>query len=121
MIMEGEAKIVPRWEWRTFDASLNAIEVRLATALAQVAPHTSAEIYLLRLGGPQNAKNSQMVFLTSNVCIELMSVVLNCGNRCSRPNSRLVKTMLRQLLSNGSCHFPDLAEKPTLSTNSLMN
>jgi hypothetical protein len=56
MIIEGEAKIVPRWEWRTFDASLNTIEVRLATALEQVTPHTSAEIYLLRLGGPQNAK-----------------------------------------------------------------
>ena len=56
MITEGEAKIVPRWEWRTFDASLNAIEGRIAAALEQVAPHTSAEIYLLRLGGPQNAK-----------------------------------------------------------------
>ena len=56
MITEGEAKIVPRWEWRTFDASLNAIEGRIAAALEHVAPHTSAEIYLLRLGGPQNAK-----------------------------------------------------------------
>ena len=54
--MQGEAKIVPRWEWRTFDASLNAIEDRIAAALEHVAPHTSAEIYLLRLGGPQNAK-----------------------------------------------------------------
>src|SRR6516165_1592176 len=56
MITEGEAKIVPRWEWRTFDSSLNAIEGRVAAALEQVVPHTSAEIYLLRLGGPQNAK-----------------------------------------------------------------
>ena len=56
MKTEGDAKIVPRWEWRTFDASLNAIAVRFATALEHVAPHTSAEIYLLRLGGPQNAK-----------------------------------------------------------------
>jgi hypothetical protein len=24
LIIEGEAKIMPRWEWRTFDASLNA-------------------------------------------------------------------------------------------------
>ena len=54
MITQGEAK--PRWEWRTFDASLNAIEGRVAGALEHVAPHTSAEIYLLRLGGPQNAK-----------------------------------------------------------------
>ena len=54
MITQGEAK--PRWEWRTFDASLNAIEGRIAGALEHVAPHTSAEIYLLRLGGPQNAK-----------------------------------------------------------------
>jgi hypothetical protein len=45
MIIEGEAKIVPRWEWRTFDASLNAIEVRIAAALEQVAAHTSAEIW----------------------------------------------------------------------------
>ena len=56
MIIQGEAKIVPRWEWRTFDTSLNAIEGRIAATLEQVAPHTSAEIYLLRLGGPQNAK-----------------------------------------------------------------
>ena len=56
MIIQGVAKIVPRWEWRTFDASLNAIECRIAAALEHVAPHTSAEIYLLRLGGPQNAK-----------------------------------------------------------------
>jgi hypothetical protein len=54
--MQGDAKIVPRWEWRTFDASLNAIEDRIAAALEHVAPHTSAEIYLLRLGGAQNAK-----------------------------------------------------------------
>ena len=54
MITQGEAK--PRWEWRTFDTSLNAIEGRIAGALEHVAPHTSAEIYLLRLGGPQNAK-----------------------------------------------------------------
>jgi hypothetical protein len=54
--MQGEAKIGPRWEWRTFDASLNTIEGRIAAALEHVAPHTSAEIYLLRLGGPQNAK-----------------------------------------------------------------
>ena len=54
MIILGEAK--PRWEWRTFDASLNAIEGRIAGGLEHVAPHTSAEIYLLRLGGPQNAK-----------------------------------------------------------------
>ena len=50
MITEGEAKIMPRWEWRTFDASLNAIEGRIAAALEHVAPHTSAEIYLLRVG-----------------------------------------------------------------------
>ncbi len=56
MITEREVKIMPRWEWRTFDASLNAIEGRIAAALEQVAPHTSAEIYMLRLGGPQNAK-----------------------------------------------------------------
>jgi exopolyphosphatase / guanosine-5'-triphosphate,3'-diphosphate pyrophosphatase len=56
MTIQGEAKIVLRWEWRTFDASLNAIEGRIAAALEQVAPHTSAEIYLLRLGGPQNTK-----------------------------------------------------------------
>ena len=57
MKTEGEAKIVPRWEWRTFDASLNAIAVRFATALEQVAPHTSAEIYLLRLSGPRQVAN----------------------------------------------------------------
>ena len=120
MTIQGEAKIVLRWEWRTFDASLNAIEGRIAAALEQVAPHTSAEIYLLRLGGPQNAK-FEMVFLTSNVFSKSTSMVLNCGNRCSRPNSRSVKTMLLRLFSNGSCHFPDLAEKPTRSTNSLIN
>jgi hypothetical protein len=34
---------------------------------------------------------------------------------------RSVKMMLLRLSSNGSCHFPDLAEKPTRSTNSLIN
>jgi NAD(P)-dependent dehydrogenase (short-subunit alcohol dehydrogenase family) len=31
----------------------------------------------------------EMVFLTSNVRIKSMSMVLNCGNRCSRPKGRL--------------------------------
>jgi hypothetical protein len=50
MIIEGEAEVVRRWEWRTLDASLNGIEARIAAALQHVAPHTSAEIYLLRVG-----------------------------------------------------------------------
>ena len=59
MKTEGDAKIVPRWEWRTFDASLNAIAVRFATALEHVAPHTSAEIYLLQVRWPAKCKNSR--------------------------------------------------------------
>ena len=50
MIIEGGAEVVRRWEWPTLDASLNAIEARIAAALQHVAPHTSAEIYLLRAG-----------------------------------------------------------------------
>src|SRR5262249_657391 len=92
------SRFVPRWEWRTFDASLNAIEGRIAAALEQVAPHTSAEIYLLRLGGPQNAR-FEMVLLTANVCSNSTSMVLSCGNRCSRRNSRSVKTMLLRFFS----------------------
>src|SRR5262249_9261538 len=61
----------------------------------------------------------EVVFLTSNVFGKSTLMDLNCGNRCSRPNSRSIKTMLLRLFSNGSCHFPDLAEKPTRSTNSL--
>src|SRR6516165_2946451 len=45
-----------------FDASLNAIEGRIAGALEHVTPHTSAEIYLLRLRGPQNAKIRDGIF-----------------------------------------------------------
>ena len=61
MKTEGDAKIVPRWEWRT-------------------------SIYYGSVA--RKMQKFEMVFLTSNVCIESMSVVLNCGNRCLRPNSR---------------------------------
>ena len=120
MKTEGDAKIVPRWEWRTLDSSLNAIAVRFATALERVAPHTSAEIYLLRLGGPQNAKIRDGILDVKRLHqvdvsgLELWEPVL-------KAKFPLMKTMLRQLLSNGSYRFPDLAEKPTRSTNSLMN
>ncbi len=49
------AKIVPRWEWRTFAQSLASLEAR-ATGVAGVAPRQSDEIYLLNLRGPHNAK-----------------------------------------------------------------
>jgi hypothetical protein len=48
-------KIIPRWEWRTFSASLDALE-RAIGPLADVAPRYSSEIYVLSLHGPQNAK-----------------------------------------------------------------
>lgn len=48
-------KIIPRWEWRTFAASLDALE-RAIGPLADVAPRDSSEIYVLSLHGPQNAK-----------------------------------------------------------------
>ncbi len=48
-------KIIPRWEWRTFSASLDAFE-RAIGPLADVAPWDSSEIYVLNLHGPQNAK-----------------------------------------------------------------
>ena len=47
--------VVPRWEWRIFAPSLVAIEVGLSGLAAAVA-RASVEIYLLHLGGPQNAK-----------------------------------------------------------------
>jgi exopolyphosphatase / guanosine-5'-triphosphate,3'-diphosphate pyrophosphatase len=55
MTDETQGTIVPRWEWRTFAPSLKSLEVKLAP-LAGVAPRDSAEIYILHLGGPQNAK-----------------------------------------------------------------
>jgi len=48
-------KISPRWEWRTFSASLDALE-RAIGLLADVTPRDSSEIYVLSLHGPQNAK-----------------------------------------------------------------
>jgi exopolyphosphatase / guanosine-5'-triphosphate,3'-diphosphate pyrophosphatase len=48
-------QITPRWEWRTFSASLAALE-RAIGPLADVAPRNSSEIYILSLHGPQNAK-----------------------------------------------------------------
>ena len=48
-------QIIPRWEWRTFSASLAALE-RAIGPLADVAPRNSSEIYILSLHGPQNAK-----------------------------------------------------------------
>lgn len=47
--------VVPRWEWRMFAPSLATIEVGLS-GLAGAVTRASAEIYLLHLGGPQNAK-----------------------------------------------------------------
>jgi hypothetical protein len=45
-------KIIPRWEWRTFAASLDALE-RAIGPLADVAPRDSSEIYVLSLNGPR--------------------------------------------------------------------
>src|SRR5262249_21882313 len=87
MITQGEAK--PRWEWRTFDTSLNAIEGRIAGALEHVAPHTSAEIYLLRLAGPQTER-FPMGFLISNRFSNSTAMGLYSGSRSSTPNSRSV-------------------------------
>ena len=120
MIIEGEAKIVPRWEWRTLTLLSMPLQFGLRRHLSKW-PRTRVLKSIYYGSVARKMQRFEMVFLTSNVCIKSMSVVLNCGNRCSRPNSRLVKTMLRQLLSNGSYRFPDLAEKPTRSTNSLMN
>jgi hypothetical protein len=105
---------------RRYDASLNAIEGRIAAALEHAAPHTSAEIYLLRVGGPQNAKIRDGILDVKRLQqvdangLELWEPVLKL-------NSRSGKTMLLRLFWNGSCHFPDLAEKPTRSINSLIN
>jgi exopolyphosphatase / guanosine-5'-triphosphate,3'-diphosphate pyrophosphatase len=62
MTTQNDIKIVPRWEWRTFAASLDGIEDRIAAVLRRVEPRTSAEIYVLRLGGSQNAKIRNDVF-----------------------------------------------------------
>ena len=52
---EDLEQIIPRWEWRTFSASLAALE-RAIGPMADVAPRNSSEIYILSLHGPQNAK-----------------------------------------------------------------
>ena len=49
-------KIIARWEWRTFSASL-AVHERAIGPLADVVPRCSSEIYILSLHGPQNAND----------------------------------------------------------------
>ncbi len=66
MTIEAGDKIVPRWEWRTFSATLGAIDEKLAP-LADVAPHPSAEIYFLRRGGQQNAKIRDDIFYVKHL------------------------------------------------------
>ena len=46
----------PRWEWRTFAQSLPALKKAVGNAAGTAAPRASAEIYLLNLRGPHNAK-----------------------------------------------------------------
>ena len=48
-------KNVPRWEWRTFGASLSDIEAKVGLT-AQIAPRKSDEIYLLNFATPHSAK-----------------------------------------------------------------
>jgi hypothetical protein len=55
LFVASKDQIIPRWEWRTFSASLAARE-RAIGPLADVAPRNSSEIYILSLHGPQNAK-----------------------------------------------------------------
>jgi hypothetical protein len=59
--MPEKPTIVPRWEWRMFDRTLEAIEHRLGP-LPDTQARTSVEIYFLRLGGTQNAKVRDDVF-----------------------------------------------------------
>lgn len=59
--MAEQPTIVPRWEWRTFCSTLEAIERRVGP-LPDAPARTSAEIYFLRLGGSQNAKVRDDVF-----------------------------------------------------------
>lgn len=61
MTVGAESLIVPHWEWRTFAASLKAIEEKLPP-FGDVAPRNSAEIYFLRLGGAQNTKICDEIF-----------------------------------------------------------
>lgn len=61
MTQATDNEMVPRWEWRMFAPSLEALEERLPP-LDRIAPRTSNEVYFLRLGGPQNAKIRDDVF-----------------------------------------------------------
>ena len=87
MKTEGDAKIVPRWEWRTFEFLSMPSQFGLRRHLS-TWPRTRVLKSIYYGSVARKMQKFEMVFLTSNVCIELMSVVLNCGNRCSRPNSR---------------------------------
>ena len=55
MVTKGSNNIVPRWEWRTFSASLKFLEHTIGP-LADVSPRESSEIYILSLQGCQNTK-----------------------------------------------------------------
>lgn len=57
MANEDLDKIIPRWEWRIFSASLDALERAIGPLpLADIAPRNSSEIYALSLHSQQNTK-----------------------------------------------------------------
>ena len=52
---EPDENCAPRWEWRTFGASLPEIEARLGPT-TRIAPRRGGEIYLLSRATPHSAK-----------------------------------------------------------------
>ena len=84
MIIEGEAKIVPRWEWRTFDASLNAIEMRAETK-APKRPRRSNDVIAGTRARANNPANSGLV---AEIRENSVSVGMRGGGR-SRSQTRL--------------------------------
>ncbi|HTO78214.1 MAG TPA: hypothetical protein VMJ31_00400 [Methylocystis sp.] len=80
----------PRWEWRTFAASLAELEAKIGR-VAQVPPHRSEELYLANGHSPHNAKirdaqlDVKRIKLTAPTGLELWEATLKRGFPLSAP------------------------------------
>ena len=80
----------PRWEWRTFAASLAELEAKLGP-LAQVPPRHSEELYLVNGRSPHNAKirdgllDVKRIKQTATTGLELWEATLKRGFPISAP------------------------------------
>ena len=80
----------PRWEWRSFAASLAELEAKIGPP-AQVAPRESEELYLANARSPHNAKirdgllDVKRIKTTAPTGLELWEATLKRGFPMSAP------------------------------------